>query len=344
MTNRFVGSGIEIMRLSAFLLLATGCAWAQEARGSIRGVVTDPSGAIVSQAQISAVHTETGLERTAVSGSDGNYLLVLLPVGHYRLEVTASGFRKYVQEGITLSVNQVATVPVLLVVGSAQQLVEVQADAPQLATSNDLGETVHEQDIVDLPLNGRNFTQLGLLQPGVAPVTQGRQNAGGPLRAMQAYSVNGMRPESNQFLMDGVENYDSVYGRFVLEPPIDSISEFRILTNTASVEFGHSAGSTTNVVTRSGSNQFHGAAYDFLRNDSLDARNFFSQNVEPLKQNQFGATQGGPFSAKKPSFLPITKAFATFKARHLRPPYRPRWSGKETFRRPLTLTPAKWIP
>ncbi len=183
---------------------------------------------------------------------------------------------------------------VQLVVGSAQQVVEVKADAVQLATTNDLGETVHEQDIVDLPLNGRNFTSnWDCCNPVSRPLPRDSGTPRGPLRAMQAYSVNGLRPESNQFLIDGVENYDSVYGGFVLEPPIDAISEFRILTNLASAEFGHSAGSTTNIVTRSGSNKFHGAVYDFLRNDVLDARNFFSQNVEPLKQNQFGATIGG---------------------------------------------------
>lgn len=309
MANRFVASGMGIIRLATILLLSMGCAWAQEVTGSIRGVVTDPSGAIIAHAQVSAVQTETGFNRKAISESDGTYLLVLLPVGHYRLEATASGFQKYIQEGITLSVNQVATVPVQLVVGLAQEVVQVRADALQLETTNDLGETVHEHDILNLPLNGRNFSQLGLLQPGVAPVTQGLRNAGGPLRAGQAYSVNGLRPESNQFLIDGVENYDSVYAGYVLEPPIDAISEFRILTNTASAEFGHSAGSTTNIVTRSGSNRLHGAAYDFLRNDSLDARNFFSQGVEPLKQNQFGATVGGPIHHDKTFFFGYYEGF-----------------------------------
>jgi hypothetical protein len=302
-----VGKGC--IAIAALAVICAAGARAQEVTASIRGVVTDPTGAIVPHAQISAVHTETGFVRNAVTDPDGSYLLVLLPVGHYRLEAAAPGFQKFVQEGIVLSVNQAANVPVHLVVGSAQQVVEVKADAVQLTTSNDLGETVDEQDIVDLPLNGRNFTQLGLLQPGVAPVTAGLENAGGPLRAMQAYSVNGLRPESNQFLIDGVENYDSVYGGFVLEPPIDAISEFRILTNTASAEFGHSAGSTTNIVTRSGSNKFHGVVYDFLRNDALDARNFFSQNVEPLKQNQFGATIGGPLRHDKTFFFGYYEGF-----------------------------------
>ena len=309
MVNRRSSLCFGSIRLAGILLLAMGSAMAQEVTGSIRGVVTDPTGAVIAHAQVSAVQAETGLSRLAVSEPDGGYLLVLLPVGHYRLEVMASGFQKYVQEGITLSVNQVANVPVQLAVGSAQQVVEVKADALQLETTIDLGKTVHEQDILNLPLNGRNFSQLGLLQPGVAPVTQGLKNAGGPLRAGQAYSVNGLRPESNQFLIDGVENYDSVYAGYVLEPPIDAISEFRILTSTGSAEFGHSAGSTTNIVTRSGANRLHGAVYDFLRNDSLDARNFFSQKVEPLKQNQFGATIGGPIRHDKTFFFGYYEGF-----------------------------------
>src|ERR1700733_14132387 len=248
----------------ALALLTAATTRAQEVTGSIRGNVTDPSGASVQHAAVSAVKVETGIARRVVSDSEGNYLLVLLPVGRYRLEVAATGFQKYVQDGITLSVNEVAVVPIQLAVGSQQQTAMVEADATLVQTTNDLGETVHEREILDLPLNGRDFSQLGLLQPGVAPLTQGLKKAGGPLRAGQAYSVNGLRPESNQFLIDGVENYDSVYAGYVLEPPIDAISEFRILTNTASAEFGHSAGSTTNIVTRAGTNQFHGAASHFF--------------------------------------------------------------------------------
>lgn len=309
MFNRAVALGVGSTRLIAVLALAVAGAWAQEVTGSIRGIVTDPTGARVAQAKVIVVQTDTGLTRAGQSDSEGNYLFVLLPVGHYRLEAVASGFEKYVQEGITLSVNQVASVPVELKVGSTQEEVVVTSDVTQLATTSDLGETVHETEILDLPLNGRNFTQLGLLQPGVAPVTPGMLAAGGPLRAMQAYAVNGLRPESNQFLIDGVDNYDLVYGGYVLEPPIDALSEFRILTNTASAEFGHSAGSTTNIVTASGSNQLHGDVYDFLRNDVLDSRNFFSQNVEPLKQNQFGGTLGGPIRRDKTFFFGYYEGF-----------------------------------
>jgi hypothetical protein len=188
---------------------------AQETTASLRGSVSDPSGARVPSAAVTAVQTETGFTRSGVSDARGDYFLVLLPIGHYRLEVTAQGFRKYVQEGISLSVNQVGLVPVHLEVGLFQEIVQVKADAAQLATTNDLGETVNDRQTVDLPLNGRNFSQLGLLLPGTAPLTQGLQLAGGSMRSGQSYSVNGMRPESNQFLVDGAENYNTVNAGFV---------------------------------------------------------------------------------------------------------------------------------
>ncbi len=281
------------------VLLLSAAVSAQETTASLRGTVLDASGARVPAATVTAIQSETGFNRSAKSDANGDYSLVLLPIGHYRLEVSAQGFRKQVQEGITLSVNQMAQVSVRLEVGLAQQTVQVKADAGLVASTNDLGETINDSETVDLPLNGRNFSQLGLLLPGTAPLTQGLQLAGGSARSGQSYSVNGMRPESNQFLVDGVENYNSINAGFVLKPPPDSITEFRILTNTASAEFGHNAGSNTNIVMRSGSNRLHGDVYEFLRNDALDARNFFSTNVEPLKQNQFGGTLGGPIRKDK---------------------------------------------
>jgi len=295
MGTKWVCAGACVM----FVLLVALPLRAQETTASFRGTIFDPSGARVPSAKVSAIQEETGYVRSIASDAAGDYLLVLLPIGHYRLEVVAPGFHKYVQAGISLSVDQVAQVPVHLQVGLPQQTVQVNADAALLASTNDLGETVHGAEIVDLPLNGRNFSQLGLLLPGTAPLTQGLQLAGGSNRGGQSYSVNGMRPESNQFLVDGAENYNTINAGFVLKPPPDAIAEFRILTNTASAEFGHNAGSNTNIVTRSGSNHVHGDVYDFLRNDAVDARNFFSTNVEPLKQNQFGGTVGGPLRRDK---------------------------------------------
>lgn len=286
------------------MLLMGQVLWGQQSTGSIRGTVTDPSGAVVPRAWVEAIEQQTGFTRQTRADAHGNYSLVLLPVGHYRLEAVKPGFRKYVQNGIVLSVNQVAAIRVRLVLGSSQQTVEVKANVGLVQTAtNDLGETVRGQQIVDLPLNGRNFTQLGLLLPGDAPLTPGLLAQGGPTRLGQSYAVNGQRPESNEFLIDGVENYDTMNAGFVLEPPPDAIAEFRILTNTAPAEFGHNAGSTTNIVTKSGTNQFHGDAWNFLRNESLDSRNFFAQNVEPYKRNQFGGTFGGPIQRNKTFFF-----------------------------------------
>ncbi|HEV2177632.1 MAG TPA: TonB-dependent receptor [Terriglobia bacterium] len=295
-------------------LLFAGILMAQETTGSIRGTVLDPSGATVPGARVTATQAETGLVRTAVSDRQGAYLLVLLPLGHYRLEASAKGFQEFVQEGITLSVNQTAAVPIHLVVGSATQSVQVTANTSLIETADTtLGKTVGEREILDLPLNGRNFSQLGLLQPGVAPITPGLAQAGGSLRDGQPYSVNGQRPESNNFLIDGADNFNSVDGGFVLKPPIDAIAEFKILTHTANAEFGSAAGSTTNIVTRSGSNQFHGAAWEFLRNDALDAANFF-ENADGFakseyRQNQFGATLGGPIRQDKTFFFGYYEGF-----------------------------------
>ena len=233
-----------------------------------------------------------------------------LPVGHYELQVEAKGFQKYIQQGITLNVNETATIPVHLSVGAETQQVQVMADAQLIqGTVTSLGKTVSEREVLDLPLNGRNFTQLGLLQPGVVPLTPGLQAAGGSLRSGQAYAVNGQRPESNNFLIDGANNFNGVDGGFVLRPPVDAITEFKILTHNASAEFGQSLGSTTNIITRSGSNRFHGALWEFLRNDIFDATNYFAATTEPLKQNQFGGTFGGPIRKDKTFFFAYYEGF-----------------------------------
>jgi hypothetical protein len=287
---------------------------AQEITGSVRGVVFDPSGAGVPAASVTVTQVDTGLEHRTVSDRQGTYTFVELPIGLYRLMVEAKGFQRYIQEGIFLNVNQTASVPIHLMVGSATQTVQVTANAALIETaSTTLGKTVGGQEIVNLPLNGRNFSQLGLLQPGVVPITPGLAQAGGSLRDGQPYSVNGQRPESNNFLIDGADNFNGVDGGFVLKPPIDAIAEFKILTHTANAEFGGNTGSTTNIVTRSGSNEFHGAAWEFLRNDRLDAANFF-ENADGLtkseyRQNQFGGTLGGPLRRDQTFFFGYYEGF-----------------------------------
>ena len=294
----------------AGMMLAGFSAWAQQITGSIRGTVTDPSGAVVQKAMVSAKQTETGFTRIATTGHDGEYVLLELPVGHYQLQVEAKTFQKYVQEGITLNVNETATVPVHLVVGSESAKIQVIADAQIIqSTVTALGKVVQEREILDLPLNGRNFTQLGTLQPGVVPLTPGLKEAGSSIRQGQSYAVNGQRPESNNFLIDGANNFNGVDGGFVLKPPVDAVTEFRILTHNATAEFGSSLGSTTNIITKSGTNNFHGALYEFLRNDAFDATRYFATTTEPLKQNQFGGTVGGPIVKDKTFFFLFYEGF-----------------------------------
>ncbi len=170
-------------------------------------------------------------------------------------------------------------------------------------TSQTLGNVISEKQATDLPLNGRDLTQLGLLQPGVAPMTAGLGEAGGIARSGQAYAVNGQRPESNNYLLDGASNVDSVNGGYALRTPVDAVNEFRILTLNAPAEYGDTSGATTSVVTKSGGNYLHGDVYDFFRNDAMDARNFFAAETEPLHRNQYGATVGGPIRKDKDFFF-----------------------------------------
>ncbi|MGA7521317.1 MAG: carboxypeptidase regulatory-like domain-containing protein [Acidobacteriaceae bacterium] len=289
-----------VRNMLAFVALTCLSLSAQQITGNIRGTVADPSGAVIRGAAVTARQAETGLSRSTTTDRNGNYVLLELPIGHYQLQVAAKGFREYEQNGITLNVNETASVSPHLAVGSEKEQVLVSADAELIEpTVTSMGKVVQERELVDLPLNGRNFSQLGLLQPGVVPLTPGIAEAGGSLRDGQAYAVNGQRPESNNFLIDGANNFNGIDGGFVLKPPVDAISEFRIITLNANAEFGGALGSTTNIVTRSGTNQVHGALWEFLRNDAVDANNYFALTKEPLKQNQFGATVGGPIKKNK---------------------------------------------
>ncbi|MDX2266696.1 MAG: carboxypeptidase-like regulatory domain-containing protein [Bryobacter sp.] len=286
--------------LSLSLALVAPALLAQDPVATLEGTVRDPSGQVVAQARVTARELNTGAQRIAVSGQDGLFRIPVLPVGEYAVLVEAAGFADFEQKPVRLSVSQVVQLQIGLTVAESRQTVVVAGDAPSVETvSNAIGKTVTTREILDLPLNGRNFTQLGLLQAGVSAVTNGVATAGGSLRAGQAYAVNGQRPESNNFLLDGAKNVNRMDGGFALRVPVDAIAEFRILTHTASAEYGGTSGSTTTVVTKSGTNQLHGSLYEFFRNDIFDARNFFSRDVEPLKQNQFGGTLGGPLQKDK---------------------------------------------
>src|SRR5271167_1082321 len=290
----------KLLLWSLMILCAGARSKAQQTTASIRGRVIDASGGIVRNASVTATQVDTSFSRNVESDSLGNFIFVELPLGSYQLEAEAKGFRRFVQEGITLHVDQTASLTVQLAVGTATETVEVNANASMIEpTTTNLGTTIGDREVLDLPLNGRHFTQLGVLQPGVVPITPGLAQAGGTLRDGQAYAVNGQRPESNNFLIDGSDNFNGVDGGFVLKPPVDAISEFRIITHNANAEFGNSLGSTTNIITRSGGNSYHGALWEFLRNNVFDSTNYFGRQVEPLKQNQFGGTFGGPIRENK---------------------------------------------
>ena len=276
---------------------------AQDPTGVLRGQITDPSAATVPNAKVVARNTATGFAATQESSQGGDFHFSYLPVGEYDLHVSASGFADFSANHIRIDVDRIVNFAVSLELRSRGDLIDVIASAATVDVSSTLGNVVSSQQAVELPLNGRNLTQLGLLQPGVAPMTFGLAQAGGIARSGQAYAVNGQPPESNNYLLDGVSNVDSVNGGFALRTPVDAVNEFRILTSNAPAEYGETSGATTTVITKSGTNAFHGNAYDFLRNSSFDARNFFAAETEPLHQNQFGAILGGPIRRNRDFFF-----------------------------------------
>src|ERR1039458_2689507 len=270
---------------------------------TLEGQITDPAAALVSNAEVSVHNTQTGLTRTIRSSARGAFHCSALPVGLYLLEVKAQGFAPYSASSIRLDIGQVVSWPVQLRIAGEHSVVNVSGEAVMVDTSPTIGNVVSEKQAADLPLNGRDLTQLGLLQPGVSPMTAGLSQAGGIARSGQAYAVNGQRPESNNYLLDGASNVDSVNGGYALRTPVDAVNEFRILTLNAPAEYGDTSGATTSVVTKSGSNYLHGDVYDFFRNDAMDARNFFAAETEPLHRNQYGATVGGPIRKDKDFFF-----------------------------------------
>src|SRR6185312_4322948 len=293
-------------RILAFSLLMA--AWSRaadaQATGTVAGVVTDESGAVMPGVTIEIANTATGLVRSAVTSADGYFAVPLLQPGSYEVRATLTGFKPVLTTGTVVSVGDTTRVDIRLAVGGVDESVTVSGDSPLVETSHaTLGITIDQQKVVELPLNGRNFTQLGTLIPGVVAPPAGLGGAAGDATpggfgaVTAGFSVNGMRNQSNNFLLDGASNNDTFNTGFVMRPPPDAIQEFKIQTHSYSAEFGRNAGSVVNVVTKSGSNELHGAGWEFNRDDALQARNFFAPANQPkpqLKQNQFGGSAGGP--------------------------------------------------
>lgn len=288
----------------SLLLLLPLSASAQTERASLRGTITDPNQAVVLNATINLKNQGTNETRSANTGADGEYTLFALPPGSYRLEVAAPGFATFAQD-IVLKVNQelrmdaslaveaVATDPYMIVAPPS----ELKKD------SASLGTVIENRQIVGLPLDGRNFYDLSLLVPGAVPPAQG---SAGSVRGDFAFSVNGAREDSNNFLLDGVYNVDPKLNTFAVRPPVDAIQEFETATSTYDAAFGRNPGAQINVVLKSGTNDFHGSLYEFHRNAALDARNFFAPATESKPKyirNQFGFSIGGPIRNDRTFFF-----------------------------------------
>ena len=298
-----------VLAFACLLGLVPSLAHAQ-ATGSISGTAKDESGAVLPGATIEATNTGTNAVRTATTGSDGFFTIPLVQPGTYNVKASLTGFSAFSRNGVKVNVSETALVNVTLKVGGQSETVEVSGEAPLIETGNaTLGIVIDEKKIVELPLNGRNFTQLGTLIPGVVapPAGLGGQNGdatpGGFGNVTGGFNVNGQRNQSNNFLLDGATNNDTFNTGFVLRPPPDAIQEFKILTHSYSAEYGRNSGSVVNVVTKSGSNEWHGSAWEFNRDDKFQNKNYFvelaNQPKPKFKQNQFGAALGGPLVKDK---------------------------------------------
>ncbi|HJS98972.1 MAG TPA: TonB-dependent receptor [Terriglobales bacterium] len=284
-------------------------ATAQVASGSIVGTVRDSSGAVVVDAGVTVRNPETGIGRVVKSNSEGQYVVTLLQPGTYSVTVEREGFKKAVQPPFKLDVNQTARVDITLAVGSVSQAVEVRAAEPLVESqTSSLGQVVEESRVHALPLNGRNFVELSYLTPGVNSGPAGIVQQGSipeNERGSGAIQANGLTATNNNFLLNGFDNNEQQIGFEVIQPSIDAIQEFKVQTNNFGADIGR-GGAVVNVVLKSGTNQFHGSAFEFLRNSAMDAKNYFDPADFPIpafKQNQFGGTFGGPIIKNRTFFF-----------------------------------------
>ena len=296
--GRFLQRTGLVLILSFLALPGSG----QTRTGTILGMVTDPIGARASGVEVTVVNTGTNQSRTVFTTDSGTYSVSNLAVGTYRLEASLDGFQTEARTGITLQVDQSARFDIALQVGAINQVVEVVALTPLVQTDeSSIGSVIDGQKITQLPLNGRKFESLVQLVPGAVTAAQGSE-----IGTRGGFSVGGFDEGANSFLLDGIDNVDPVLRKFLFRPSIDLIQEFKVEQNAYSPEFGRNAGAVINVTTKSGTNTLHGSAWEFLRNDNLDARNFFAApgtSKQDLIRNQFGATLGGPIVGDRTFFF-----------------------------------------
>jgi hypothetical protein len=306
-TLRFIGWATVVVLLFAFT--TTNVCYAQSDTGSLNGTITDPQGAAIAGATVTVTNIGTGRQSTVTSSDLGYYSVQALPPGNYRVEVTQKGFKKVARD-LELQVAQVGVADFQLQVGDVTQTVTVEAGSPVInAQDSAIGEVVEGRQIEEMPLNGRDFTQLALLVPGVF---RGSGNATGNANNAETFRfgqeggaslvVNGIRAQANNFILDGIDNNEALVNTIVFFPPADAIDEFRVQTSVAPAQYGRAGGSVVVTTIKSGTNDYHGSAFWFNRNKSLNAEDFFTTPGTPtpgFTRNQFGGTVGGPIIKNK---------------------------------------------
>jgi hypothetical protein len=291
----------RVLTLWVVIFSAVGGLWGQTT-GTIRGTVKDPSGAVIPAAHVKAVLAEAYVNRTTQTTAEGDYVFPALPVGRYTIVVQVDGFREFQQHNVEVQIGHVAVVNADMQLGTLAQVVTAEGIAPLVETnSTQLGAVVTDREVVELPLNARDTYQLLQLQPGVqsqlgSDLFYGSDQTG-------VVSVNGGRGRSNNYTVNGGDANDQFANLPAIQPSPDSIEEFRVMTSTFDAEFGRNSGSVVNVVTKSGTNALRGDLYEFIRNQHLNARNFFEVTRPDFKQNQFGGTLGGPIKHDQSFFF-----------------------------------------
>ena len=300
-----VGSTILLLVLALLLTYAGALPGRAQTigGGQIEGIVTDVSGAVVPGASVEVMQTDSGLRRQVTSGADGGYLFPNLPVGPYQITATKEGFQSFRQSGIVIQVGNDLRINIALQVGGATQTVQVDAQASMVQTEDQsVSQVIDSQRVVDLPLNGRQATQLILLS-GAATVAPSGDNVGSKNYPSEVtLSVAGSQGTQTEYLMDGADNTDSFSNVNLPFPFPDALLEFSVQTSGLAAQYGFHPGSVVNVVTRAGTNSFHGTVFDFLRNNAVNAKNYFSTK-DTLKRNQFGGVIGGPIHHDKLFFF-----------------------------------------
>src|SRR5277367_1460346 len=300
MQSEFRFNSIRVLALLALVSIAvlgllSGSARADNLYASIRGTVTDPTGAVISGVKLVATNASTGILYTTTSNSSGSFTFIQLPIGDYTVKAEQTGFRGYQASGIHLDLDQIYNLPVNLALGAATEQIVVEANPVQVEqTDMQLGTTITGQQIVDISLNGRNWTQLQQLEPGIVGTSDRFGGASG------AYSGNGAETQQNSFLINGVDSNDASLNTALVIPSPDAIGEFRLITSTINPEYGRNSGTIINANIKNGTNQFHGSAFEFYRDTFLDAANYFENGCgqpdcrSPFHQNEYGGTIGGP--------------------------------------------------